>query len=91
MYLKPTGHSVIVDEYGNQKHNDTFTCKHCQQICDVEPNQHPDEFWCQSCMAPICKRCKAIEWRRPPGACLHFERQLDIAESKYRFNISLSS
>ena len=85
MYLAPKGHSIIIDGYGVATHRDTFTCKHCQAICDVEPKQDPNEFWCVSCSAPICRKCKALDWNRPVGACSHFERQLERAEARRCF------
>lgn len=85
MYLAPKGHAVTIDGWGIEIHRDTYTCKHCQRVCEVEPRADPNEFWCASCAAPVCKRCKAADWNRPAGApCGHFERQLDAAEARDR-------
>lgn len=83
MYLRPKGHSVSTDGWGIETRRDTYTCRHCQHVVEVEPRADPNEFWCNGCMAPICKSCKEMEWRRPPGrACDHFERKLARAEAK---------
>lgn len=91
MYLKPGGYLVITDGWGIENRCDTFTCRHhgapgCQGVVDVPPGTDPNEFWCVSCAAPICKHCKAEDWHREPGQpCSHFERRLAAAEAKDRF------
>ena len=83
MYLSPKGYSVVTDGWGIETRRDTYSCRHCQHVVEVEPKSDPNEFWCSSCMAPICKACKAKEWNRPPDrACDHFERKLARAEAK---------
>jgi hypothetical protein len=85
MWLKPKGYSVTTDGWGVETRRDTFTCRHCNHVVEVEPRQDPNEFWCFMCMAPICKRCKAVEWNRPPDQpCAHRERQLAAEESVIR-------
>ena len=82
-FLASKGYSVTIDGWGIETRRDTFTCKHCQRICEVEPKADPNEFWCPGCAAPICRACKAAEWNRPAGAaCDHFERKLARAEAR---------
>lgn len=86
MYIAPKGFSREIDGWGVEKKADTFTCKHCQRVTEVLARQDPNEFWCQSCMAPICKACKKRDWDRPAGAaCSHFERRLAYAEARGHF------
>ncbi len=81
MYLAPKGFNRTTDGWGVDKKEDTFTCKHCQQLVFVQLRADPNEFWCTSCMAPICPECKKQEWNRPAGkACSHFERRLEASE-----------
>lgn len=83
MYLAPKGHSVVIDGWGVETHQDTYSCKHCQRVVFVKPKTDPNEFWCASCAAPICQACKAQEWNKPAGACSHFERRLAKAEARF--------
>ncbi len=81
MYLAPKGFQRITDGWGVEKKCDTFTCQHCQLAVEVPARTDPNEFWCTSCMDPICLKCKKQEWNRPAGkACSYFERRLEIAE-----------
>lgn len=83
MWLEPKGYSVATDGWGVERKCDTYTCKHCQQVTEVPARANPNTFWCTSCMAPICKRCKAAEHNRPPDRpCSHFERRLELAERR---------
>lgn len=88
MYLKPKGYSVVSDGWGIETRQDTFTCRHhgapgCQGVVFVETGTNPNEFWCRSCMAPICPACKRREWQRPADKpCEHFERNLAHAEGR---------
>ncbi len=91
MFLRPGGYSLVTDGAGGREEHDTATCKHCQRIIFVAAKTDPNEFWCASCAAPICGRCKAQEANRPRGACSHFERRLLLAEAQAAFRRDLGA
>lgn len=74
MYLRPKGYSVVTDGWGLETRRDTYTCVHCQRVCDVEPGNNPSDFTCRACYQPVCPTCYGKK-------CDHFEKKLDRAEA----------
>lgn len=74
MYLRPKGYSVVTDGWGIETRRDTYTCVHCQHVCEVEPGKNPSDFTCRACYQPVCPACL----NKP---CDHFEKKLDRAEA----------
>jgi hypothetical protein len=74
MYLAPKGYSVVTDGWGNETRRDTYTCRHCSHVCEVEPGHSHTEHFCRTCYAPICAPCT----NKP---CDVYERKMDRIEA----------
>lgn len=75
MFLRPKGYSVTIDGWGIETRRDTYTCVHCQKVCEVEPKSNPSDWTCHSCFMPVCPNCYGKE-------CDHFEKKLARAEAR---------
>ncbi len=73
--LRPQGYMRTFDTFGRVIERDTHTCKHCARVFEIEPRADPNEFWCNCCMAPICKHCAG----KP---CVPYMKRMDLAEKR---------
>ena len=71
------GYAIWTSPDGPAKEADTLTCSHCQRLVFVQPKQDLGGF-CRVCMKHICGPCADL------GRCLTWEKQMEIAEARYR-------
>jgi len=79
---RPQGNlSIFMEEDGETRNYDTFTCAHCQYITVVKPRMDPADMGglCKQCMGLICRACVAY------GQCTTWEAQMEKIESRDRF------
>jgi hypothetical protein len=75
---RPGGYLVVAGAAGVAE-ADTFTCRHCQRVRLVRPKERPEDLGglCRVCMGLVCPDCAG-------GACVPFERRLEMAEARGR-------
>ncbi len=80
------GYAVETMPYGESTECDTFTCNHCQRVTFVRPRADPFELGggCRICQGLICSKCV------DRGTCTPWEKQMEIAESKFETDRMIS-
>jgi hypothetical protein len=74
LFLAPKGYSVVIDGWGIETREDTYTCHHCCSIVFVPARSDPDKHKCKRCYRRVCERCYGHD-------CDPYEAKLDRAEA----------